>query len=82
MELAQNLKLKDGIWFTDHNSAISYPEEGNDACFQVEDSSFWFKHRNACIAKVVENYKPEGMFLDVGGGNGFVSSMLASKGTR
>ena len=39
---------------------ISYPDEGNEACFAVEDESFWFRHRNACLVEMVRNFTPEG----------------------
>ena len=40
--------------------AISYPEEGNEACFQIEDQSFWFRHRNDCIRELVRHFPPRG----------------------
>jgi SAM-dependent methyltransferase len=72
----------DGIWYSKDIEDISYPAEGNDSCFAIEDNSFWFRHRNNCIASVVNSYPPEsnGTIFDIGGGNGFVSSGLASSG--
>ena len=73
---------EDGIWYSLDTQDISYPSGGNENCFDVEDSSFWFRHRNSCIACVVEAYPPEnnGTIFDIGGGNGFVSSGLANAG--
>lgn len=73
---------EDGIWYDSDTQDISYPSEGNEFCFAVEESSFWFRHRNSCIACVVEAYPPEdhGTIFDVGGGNGFVSLGLAKAG--
>ena len=48
--------LEDGIYYAAESEAISYPEEGNEACFEVEDQSFWFRHRNACIVETVGNF--------------------------
>jgi len=64
----------DGIWYSTDTENISYPSEGNDACFAVEENSFWFKHRNKCITSVVKCFPPEnnGTIFDIGGGNGFV----------
>ena len=61
---------------------ISYPSEGHDACFAVEDNSFWFRHRNNCITAVVASYPPgnNDTIFDIGGGNGFVSLKLADSG--
>lgn len=69
-----------GIWFARQQAAVSYPPGGNAACLQVEDRSFWFRHRNRCIVKVVERFRPSGPLLDVGGGNGYVARGLQQAG--
>ena len=62
-------------------STLSYPGEGNDVCFTVEESSFWFRHRNEVILHAVRNFPPQaGVLLDVGGGNGFVTRALQDGG--
>ena len=74
-----NLYLADNsIWYSRKDEVeVSYPEEGNANCFEVEDNSFWFKHRNECIKAIIKNYqgrcKP---LFDVGGGNGYVAKGL------
>lgn len=72
----------DGIWYTSETVPVSYPASGNEACYRVEDSSFWFKHRNECIISVVSLFPPvdRGAIFDIGGGNGFVSLALARAG--
>lgn len=72
----------DGIWYAPGENDISYPPQGNDHCFSVEDSSFWFKHRNDCIIAVVKAFPPNRneAFFDIGGGNGFVSGELSEAG--
>jgi len=71
-----------GIWRTNVAAAesISYPADQNDACFRLEDGSFWFTHRNRCIVTAVRQYPPSGFILDVGGGNGFVARGLIEAG--
>ena len=81
--ISTGLKLgEDGIWYGSGNQNISYPAGGNEACFAVEDSSFWFGHRNNCIASIVGSYPPanNGTIFDIGGGNGFVSLGLVNAG--
>ncbi len=79
--VAPNLRLgAHGLWFCEKAEPISYPEKGNVECFAVEDNSFWFQHRNACIASVVRNFSPDGAIFDVGGGNGVVASALQKAG--
>ncbi len=71
---------RDGIFFSKRESAISYPEAGNESCFQLEENSFWFNHRNNCIGETVKKYCPDNLFFDVGGGNGFVAKGLEESG--
>lgn len=80
-DIAANLELGEhGIWFAKTKSNISYPPEGNEVCFELEDQSFWFGHRNRCITSVVRSFPPAGTFFDLGGGNGFVSLGLEKAG--
>ncbi len=80
-QFATNLSLlEEGIWIPKHLSTVSYPKEGNRCCFQLEDNSFWFSHRNNCIIEVVKRFPPDGTIFDIGGGNGFVSSGLKKSG--
>lgn len=60
--------------------ALSFPDDGHDACFRIEDNSFWFAHRNACITAALGHERFEGPLLDVGGGNGAVSQALERRG--
>jgi SAM-dependent methyltransferase len=71
-----------GIWRARSAAqhTLSYPETGHAACFELEDASFWFAHRNACIAAALARHHVVGPFLDVGGGNGAVSHALSQRG--
>lgn len=80
--ISDNLEFKDGIWYSKTKSKVSYPDYGNDFCFQIEDISFWFKHRNNCIVEVLKNFPPEGEIFDIGGGNGFVAAELERNGFK
>jgi SAM-dependent methyltransferase len=55
-------------------------EEGNEVCFELEEKSFWFQHRGACITAIVRRYPPSGAIYDIGGGNGFVTRTLLDAG--
>lgn len=61
-----------GVLRSDKTVALSYPSTGNDVCFSLEDTSFWFRHRNNCILEAVRRLPPQGEILDIGGGNGYV----------
>ena len=69
-----------GLWSVERSARVAYPEDGNAECFELEDTSFWFRHRNRCIVSAVANFPPGGPILDVGGGNGYVARGLIDAG--
>lgn len=71
---------EDGVWRAHGGEAVSYPEEGHKFLAGVEESSFWFAHRNLAIQQLVRRNPPDGPIFDVGGGNGFVSRGLVDAG--
>lgn len=77
---ARNLVLSGGIYKGDHDDKISYPDDGSNTCFQLEEDSFWFKHRNEVILHAVKNYANAAPIFDVGGGNGVVAAYLQKNG--
>jgi hypothetical protein len=70
----------DGIWRPKSISPVSYPDEGNDICFSVEENSFWFNHRNTVLVNLLKSNNEKGPIFDVGGGNGFVSAAFVKNG--
>lgn len=64
------------IWAARGSEVISYPDDGNAVCYEIEENSFWYAHRNRCISEAMTQYPPSGLFFDVGGGNGIVSQHL------
>ena len=79
--LASTLTRRDpGIWFSRRVASVSYPASGNAECLTVEERPFWFRHRNGCIVSPVRRYPLKGCFLDIGGGDGFVSNGLTAAG--
>lgn len=78
---ATNLILdRDGIWKSRQAGTVYYPADGSRNCFQLEEKSLWFKHRNDCIIAAVKLFPPKGPILDIGGGNGFVTRRLLDEG--
>jgi SAM-dependent methyltransferase len=70
-----------GYWVTPEGVRTSYPADGNDFCFGVEEQSFWFSHRNRAITAAVTHHPPvDGPIFDIGGGNGVVSAALHQAG--
>jgi len=74
-------KGDDDIYRAGGIAAVSYADDGHAGCFGVEDRSFWFRHRNACISTLVARHPfGSGPFLDIGGGNGYVAKRLQDDG--
>src|SRR5690606_15746473 len=76
----QLIRNDEGVYVGPGSSPVSYAAEGHAGCFQVEDASFWFRHRNNCIANMVANQPFRGAMLDIGGGNGYVAQRLSNEG--
>jgi len=75
------LKLSaDHIWQTEQVQSVSYPKTQTNEKFRIEDDSFWFNHRNACILQAITHHPPSGLLIDVGGGNGFVTRGIQQAG--
>jgi hypothetical protein len=72
-------KNKEGIYVSSITNVLSYPEEGNDLFFELEDKSFWFNHRNKIIEAAINRHPFKNNFADIGGGNGFQIDYLAKK---
>jgi hypothetical protein len=80
-DIATAIELREeGFWAAKRLSKISFPADGNRYCFAVEDSSFWFEHRNECILDTLSLFPPNGRFFDIGGGNGFVANAIQTSG--
>lgn len=76
------MSKNEGVYVMPSEQNIDYPESGYDDCLQIEDDSFWFRHRNRIIEWSVKKYSPDKTFFDIGGGNGFVSLGLQRKGIK
>lgn len=59
---------------------VSYLAGGNAMCFELEEKSFWFAHRAACVQALVRRLPPAGTIYDIGGGNGFMARALIDAG--
>lgn len=58
-----------------------FPSNAHDTLFQIEDGSYWFRHRNQIILNGIQNFPPEeNIVVDIGGGNGYVSKKLQDQG--
>ena len=74
------VEIADRFWIANRETRVSYPAEAHLSLAQIEETSFWFGHRNAIISAVLSRFAPAGPIVDIGGGNGFVSWGLARRG--
>lgn len=59
---------------------VSYPDDGNSVCFEMEDMSFWYQHRNECLVETMKANSFPKEFLDIGGGNGITALAMQNAG--
>ena len=69
-----------GYWAAPGSDTVSYPKEGANLFFLLEDESFWFGHRNHSILRLLKRFPPGGTLVDVGGGNGAVAAAVQGAG--
>ena len=77
---ADLVEVEPGRWVARGMGAVSYPASGHRSLAELEDASWWFRHRSACIVAAVRRAPPGGTILDIGGGNGVVSMALRAAG--
>lgn len=68
-------KNSQGYFTSKSSQKVSYPDDGSDQCFLIEEISFWFIHRKNCILELLSLSPPpnNGVIFDIGGGNGFMT---------
>lgn len=68
------------FWTAGDIAPVSYPGEAHAALAKIEESSFWFRHRNKIIGGAVERHSKGKTFFEIGAGNGYVSLGLKRRG--
>jgi 2-polyprenyl-3-methyl-5-hydroxy-6-metoxy-1,4-benzoquinol methylase len=79
-EISTGLELINNIWYSKNAREVSYPVNGNNECFKIEEKSWWFLNRNKILLEVIHKYTNGKNFFDIGGGNGFVTKSLMDSG--
>jgi len=75
-------EVEPGLWTSTGDPQVSYPVDAHKALAEIEDTSFWFKHRAAVLATVLSRFPPTGRVFDVGGGNGYMVRELRARGVE
>ena len=76
----EDFKFSNRIWINAKVKNIYYPKGGHNECYELEEKSFWFTHRNHCLIQLLHKYSQDRLFFDIGGGNGYVSFILQKIG--
>jgi SAM-dependent methyltransferase len=74
------VEMKPDFWSAPNIAQVSYPYEAHLALAKVEETSFWFKHRNRIVVDAVRRFSPGKKLFEIGGGNGYVSLGLKRAG--
>jgi SAM-dependent methyltransferase len=80
---ASNLRLgADGIWFAPEDTDQGFASADDTDWVEVEDKSFWYRHRNEIVLDAMRRFPPRGWLFEIGAGNGAVCAALAAAGLR
>ncbi len=83
LQIADNLNLSpEGIWVTPRPTDFRFLPDDETDWVQVQEQSFWYGHRNNCLKGLFKNFPPDGIALEVGAGDGFVSLGLQQAGIQ
>lgn len=76
--LGESAHQRDGVHHLAGADSVRYPKDGNRIFTSIEEGSFWYRHRNDVILGCLRGCPAlsEGVFLEVGAGNGFVSRAI------
>lgn len=79
--LAQNLAREEpGYWRAHGHEDLKFIESDPTDWLAIEESSFWYQHRNRLFTAIVDRLPPEGTFFEIGAGNAPVSFALQKAG--
>jgi len=78
--IQEHAQSSEGIWHTGQASSISFPDDAHDDLFDIEDHSFWFRHRNRVIEGALARAAAPRVVWEIGAGNGCVARHLQTCG--
>ena len=62
-------------------TGTAFTDDMQDELWNLEDDSWWFQYRADVIIGLIDRFfDPKGMILDIGGGNGYTSSVAKKRG--
>lgn len=83
LQIADNLNLSpEGIWVAPRSTDFMFLPNDETDWVQIQQHSFWYRHRNDCLKELFKSFPPRGIALEVGAGDGFVSLGLQQAGVQ
>lgn len=70
------IRSSEGGWTVPGHADFGFLAEDPMSWENIEDRSFWYRHRNRVILEVIRQWRPDGRLFEIGAGNGFVSLAL------
>jgi len=71
---------EDGVWYAKGHEDFAFLEDDGTDWSNIEEKSFWYRHRARLFAEVIKQYQPTGSIYEIGAGNGAVSMALQNEG--
>ena len=80
-QLAENLVMvEDGFWVSPGHKDLKFVEAETTDWLGIEETSYWYAHRNRCFLAVIRRYPPRGALFEIGAGNGSVALAIQNAG--
>jgi SAM-dependent methyltransferase len=80
-QFADNIFLSDdGIWSAANHDDFKFIENDETDWLLIEQTSFWYVHRNRCYHEFLKLFPPKGILFEIGAGNGSVTLALQEAG--
>jgi len=70
----------DGIWFAAGDVDQGFASDDRTDWVEIEDRSFWYRHRNEVILDTLERFPCRGWLFEIGAGNGAVCAAAQAAG--
>jgi SAM-dependent methyltransferase len=79
--LAENLVMaEDGFWVSPGHQDLKFVDAETTDWVRIEETSYWYAHRNRCFTAVIRQHPPRGMMFEIGAGNGSVALAVQNAG--
>jgi len=80
-QIADNLVAsEEGFWVSSGHRDFKFVESEKTDWLRIEETSYWYSHRNRCFLALIRLFPPRGTIFEIGAGNGPVALALQNAG--